>query len=560
MRIRICVLFAVAVLACVTTASAQTFSVLYNFGTAAGDPTQPYTDGIFAQGRDGNLYSGALGGVNSNAGAAYRITPAGALTVLYNFASVTGDGYYPYGGLTLGTDGNFYGTTYGGGFASLGTVFKMMPAGGPTSLTTLYTFTDGTDGALPLAPPVQGPDGNFYGTTCGACNGPLGNGSIYKITPTGIFSVLYSFDGTHGANPQAALLLGTDGNFYGTTESGGSIGYGVVFKITLAGKLTVLHNFDDTHGSGPAGPLVQATDGNFYGTTLAGGTHLAGVIFRMTPAGRLTVLHNMNTTVGPVAGGYTPYAGLVQATDGNFYGANANGGAASTACPGGCGTIFKLTPANVFSVVHNFDGTTGQSPYGNLFQHTNGIIYGATQSGGTGNTDPMCNFCGTLYSVNIGVGPFVSLMPSAAKVGKTVEILGQGFKGTTAVSFNGTAAKFTVGTSTYMTAIVPAGATTGPVKVTSPGGVLTSSKKFRVTPQFSSFAPPSGLVGTVVMLTGVSLTQTSKITFGGVAATTFTVNSDTSVSVTVPTGAVTGKIVVTTPGGTAVSGTSFTVT
>jgi len=550
--IGICILFAVAVSACIPTAAHAQFSVLYNFATVDGDPFQPFTNGMIAQGRDGNLYSGALGGVN-NAGTAYKITPAGALSVLYNFASVSGDGYYPYGGLTLGSDGNFYGTTYGGGFASLGTVFKMTPTG---SLSTFYTFTDGTEGALPEAPPVQGPDGNFYGTTCPACNGQAGHGAIYKVTPAGTFSVLYPFDGTHGDQPEAALLLGTDGNFYGTTAYGGLNGYGVVFRITLAGKLTVVHNFDHTRGAYPVSPLMQASDGNFYGTTLSGGTMDYGTIFRMTPTGAVTILHNMNGTTN----GGSPYAGLVQATNGNFYGANNSGGAASTGCPSGCGTVFKMTPAGVFSVLHSFDVTTGQLPYGNLFQHTNGIIYGTTQLGGTG-TNNACGAgnCGVLYSVNIGAAPFVSLMSPAAKVGKVVEILGQGFKGTTAVSFNGTAAKFTVGTSTYMTATVPAGATTGNVTVTTPGGMLTSNRKFRVTPQLTGFGPSSGPVGTVVTITGVSLTQTTRITFGGIVATTFTVNSDTSVSVTVPTGAASGKIVITTPGGTATSATSFIV-
>jgi uncharacterized repeat protein (TIGR03803 family) len=353
------------------------------------------------------------------------------------------------------------------------------------------------------------------------------------------------------------LVLGTDGNFYGTAGSGGANGDGVVFRITPAGKLTVLHSFDDTHGRGPFSPVVQGADGNFYGTTLSGGAHGSGVVFKMTPSGALTVLHNMNGTTE----GYSPYAGLVQATNGNFYGVNSNGGTTSTDCPSGCGTLFKVTPNGTLTVLHNFDGPTGNTPFVTPFQSTNGLIYGDTQQGGSGNVSPCAiGSCGVVYSWSQGLPAFVTEITNSGKVGKVIEFLGQGFTGTTAVSFNGKPATFTVASTTYMTATVPAGATTGAVTVTTPGGVLTSNRKFRVTPQITSFAPPSGPVGTVITITGVSLTQATKVTFGGVAATTFTVNSDSKVTVTVPIGAVTGKIVITTPGGTGASTTNFTVT
>lgn len=457
-------------------AHAQTFSVLYNFGTNPGDPVHQFYSGIIAQGRDGNLYSSAIsGGANTAFGATYAVTPAGALTTLYSFATVAGDGGYPYGGLTLGTDGNFYGTTFGGGILSYGTVFKMTPDG---TLTTLYTFTDGTDGALPTAPPVEGADGNFYGTTCGACNGATGLGTIYKITPSGTFTVLYQFDNTHGAYPTDPLTLGADGNFYGTAQNGGANGEGVIFKITATGKLTVLYNFDGTHGRVPLGPLVQGTDGNFYGTTGTGGASGVGGVFKMTPAGGLTVLHDMNGTTD----GGNPIAGLVQATDGNFYGVNIQYGASSAGCPAGCGTIFRITPAGVFSVLHNFDLTTGEFPYSTLFQHTDGLLYGGTQMGGTGGGSTTCGVgaCGVLYSLNISAAPFARMIPTTGTVGETVGVLGQGFTGTTGVSFNGTTASFTVVSDTYLTATVPHGATTGSVAVNTPGGTLTSNVPFRI--------------------------------------------------------------------------------
>ena len=531
-------------LALAMTLQAQTVSVVYNFGSQTGDPFQPFYSGIIAQGRDGNLYSGATGGLN-NAGALFKLTPSGTLAVIYAFANST-DGSNPNGGLTLGTDGNFYGTTYGGGFggAPFGTVFKVTPQG---ALTNLYTFTAGTDGALPLAPPIQGTDGNFYGVTCPGCNSQPGYGSIYKITSAGVFTTLYTCDTTLCGDPTGPLLQGKDGNFYGTSTYGGATEQGTIFKITPAGVLTVIYNFDNTHGEYPIGGLVQGTDGNFYGTALDGGTKGYGTIFKVTPAGRLTVLHNMN---GASDGG-APYAGLVQATDGNFYGANAYGGASSTNCPNGCGTIFRISPTGSFKVIYNFDMTTGSLPYSSLFQHTNGLIYGMTQGGGSAGL-------GVVYSVNIGASTLASLVSTSGKVGKMIEVLGQGFTGTTKVSFGGASASFKVVSDGYLTATVPTGATTAAVTITTPSGTLTSKQIFRVTPQVTGFSPTSGSVGTSVTITGVSLTQATKVTFGGVSAT-FTVNSDTQITATVPTGAKTGKIGVTTPGGSASSTANFTV-
>jgi hypothetical protein len=162
----------------------------------------------------------------------------------------------------------------------------------------------------------------------------------------------------------------------------------------------------------------------------------------------------------------------------------------------------------------------------------------------------------------MGLGPFVSFVGPefSGKVGSTIEILGQGFTGTTKVFFHGVSAAFTVVSNTYLTAVVPAGAATGYVTVRAPGGALTSNKTFRVTPFIQSFSPTTGPVGTHVTVTGTSFTGTKTVTFGGVKATTFTVNSDSKITATVPSGAVTGKIQVATPGGTAISGTNFTVT
>ena len=455
-------------------ARAQTYSVVYNFGSNSGDPNQPFYSGTIAQGQDGDLYSAANGGANG-LGTVFKVSSAGTLSTLYSFTGGY-DGGFPYGGLTLASDGNFYGTTFAGGSASYGTIFKITPTG---SLSTLHSFKDGKDGAFPMAPPIQAVDGNLYGTTCQACGGTdrpdsgTSYGTIYKIETCGQFTPLYQFDIVHGQSPTAPLVQGVDGRFYGTTEYGGANGYGVIFKITPTGKFTVLYNFDITHGAVAAGPLVQGNDGNFYGTTLSGGTTGYGVVYTITPGGKLTVLHNMD---GNTDGGI-PYGGLVQATDGNFYGANSTGGEF------GLGTLFAITPQGGFSVLYNFDGTTGSTPFATPFQHTSGVVYGDTNLGGTGNVSPcVAGFCGVFYSWSASLPSFVNLVPYAAKVGKKIGFLGQGFTGTTGVSFNGTAASFNVISDTYLTATVPGGASTGFVTVTTPGGTLTSNREFRVIP------------------------------------------------------------------------------
>ena len=529
-----------------------TFSVLYNFGSQANDPRQPFYSGILAQGQDGALYGGALGGRNLN-GSIYRITTAGVLSVLYDATDIPA----PYGGLTLGTDGNFYGTAYGGGFLGYGSVFVMAPDG---SLNTLYTFTDGKDGALPISPPIEGTDGYFYGTTCPKCNNQNGYGSIYKISSTGGFKVLYKCDNTHCNSPTAPLVQATNGIFYGVSQQGGLHGGGTVFKITSAGKLTVLYNFCSqpicADGAGPIGPLVQASNGNFYGTTIGGGANDFGEVFKITPAGKLTILHSMDGNLD----GYSPFAGLVQATDGTFYGANAYGGDPNI-CPSNCGTLFKITPQGTFSVLYTFDQTTGQFPYSTLYQHTNGVLYGATQEGGTGNaTGCSGGNCGVFYSLNIGAAPFVRLLSTSRSVGATVGILGQGLTSASSVKLGGVAASYTVVSDTFLTATVPTGAKTGTATVKTASGTLKSNQKFLVAPVIQTFNPTSGMVGDSITIAGSGLVQTTSVMFGGVASTSVTVNSDSQVTAVVPIGAKTGTIHIVTPGGTAISPSVFTVT
>ena len=520
----------------VATAHAQTYSDLYNFGDASGDPLNPQYSGIIAQGRDGNLYSTTPAGGSGGLGTVFKITTQGAVSVLYNFDGTHGK--VPDSGLTLATDGNFYGTASAGGSTNLGVIYKITPAG---VLTVLHTFVSG-DGITPYAPPIQAADGNFYGTT--AFGGALGYGTVYKMTPTGTYTVLHSFDLTNGSRPFGPVVQANDGNFYGTTYSGvGNNRYGIVFKVTGNGTFTILHAFNLTDGANPYAGLVLGKDGELYGTTFNGGSVGYGNVFKITPAGALTVLRSFT----PASDGATPYGGLVQATDGNFYGVGYTGGTKND------GTIFRIASGGAFSVRYDFTGASGGFPMVTLLQHTTGILYGDTNTTGAHNT-------GVFYSLKASLPAYAALLPTSGKVAKSIGILGQGFNSATAVSFNGTAAKFTIASDTFISAAIPAGATTGVVTVAIPSGNLKSKINFRVVPTIKSFTPSSGPVGTPVTITGISLTQTTKVTFGGVKASTYAVNSDTQVTANVPTGAKTGKIAITTPGGTAASATVFTVT
>jgi uncharacterized repeat protein (TIGR03803 family) len=521
----------------ISSARAQnTYADLHDFNTST--LASPEYSGILAQGRDGNLYGTTPSGGTLGFGGVFKITPTGTYSVIYNFDG-TAHGKTPRSGLMLGTDGNFYGTTWQGGTSNYGNIFQINSAG---TLTVLHNFSY-SDGGNPYSPPIQGTDGNYYGVTEA---GGTGSGTVYKITSSGTFTSLHSFSFAECATPVAPLIQGTDGNFYGICETGGAAGGdGSVIKITSAGVVTLMYSFDFTHGSHPNGPLVQGSDGNFYGTTSGGGTLDGGVVFKLTPAKVLTVLYNFNAKPGSVDGNLVD-AGLIQATDGNFYGVTDGGGT------DGFGIVYKITSAGAYSVLYNLVQTTGSVPETTLRQHTNGKLYGETNAGGA-------NGVGALFSFAVSLKSFVSQLPTSGKVAKSVGILGSGFTGTTSVTFNGTNATYSVMSDTYISATVPSGAGTGFVNVVTPGGTLKSNLKFRVTPTVLSFTPTSGTVGTQVTLTGNSLTQASKVTFGGGKVAVFTVNSDTKITATVPAGATTGKIQVTTPGGTATSSTAFTV-
>ncbi len=460
-------------LSLVVSISAQTFTTLFSFDAAAGAP--PFAGLI--QATDGNLYGTTSGNGVNGGGTVFKITPSGTLTTVYSFTNCgqsCTDGYSPVAGLVQATNGNFYGTTLSGGVFLEGTVFEVTPGG---ALTTLYSFcaqTNCTDGQAPSSALVQGTDGNFYGTTVGGGSGTPPVGTVFKITPSGSLTTLHSFNRTDGEQPYGTLIQATNGSFYGTTSIGGANGSGMVFKITSIGALTTLYNFcaqsNCADGGNPIGGLVQATDGNLYGETYGGGANFFyGTIFKITPAGTLTTLHSFDAIDGEASEG-----GLVQGSDGNFYGTTSRGGSNNG------GTAFKITPAGTLTTLYNFctqypSCSDGQNPVASLVQDTNGVFYGTTELGGA-------NAFGSVFSLSVGLGPFVETRPTSAKVGRAVKILGTNLTGSTSVTFNGTAATFTVVSSSEITTTVPTGATTGKVKVTTPHRTLTSNVSFRVIP------------------------------------------------------------------------------
>jgi len=424
-------------LLCATTAialPAQTFTTLHMFDAADGW----YPSGGLVRGADGNLYGTTLyGGTNTacyatSCGTIFKITLSGMLTTLYYFCALgypaCTDGEWPLG-LIQATNEDFYGTTALGGANQCqlngytngcGTVFKMTPSG---TLTRLYSFCAQSgcpDGQSP-AGLIQGTDGNFYGTTelGGASQCPSGGGcgTVFKMTPGGTLTTLHTFDGSDGSGPQAALVQGTDGNFYGTTSGGGANlalgdGGGTVFKITPGGTLTTLYSFCAQSGCAdgclPEAGLIQATNGDFYGTTANGGANTScnggcGTVFNMTPSGTLMTLYSF-CAQGGCADGENPNGGLVQAANGDFYGTTFDGG---VNCPLACGgTAFKITPSGTLTTLHGFCAqdapscTDGDNPDAGLAQATSGYLYGTTADGGIGGN-------GTIFSLSVGLGPSV---------------------------------------------------------------------------------------------------------------------------------------------------------
>ena len=350
-----------------------TLTTLHSF--AISDGSNPEAGLI--QGADGELYGTTYRGGANGYGTAFKIDTSGAtLTTLHSF--LFSGGGFPTAGLIQGTDGKLYGTTQEGGASYWGTIFKLDTDG--ATFTTLHSFVM-SDGAWPYASLIQGTDGNLYGTTYHGgipCSGDLACGTVFRIATDGTaFATLHQFAGPDGVFPYGGLIQGTDGELYGTASSGGNVaGIGTIFKVDTAGAtLTTLHDFVGDDGAFPLAGLVPGTDGNLYGTTATGGANgnAGGTIFKFDPSGpTLTTIHAFIFDYGA-----SPYAGLVQGTDGSLYGATSGGGTNDD------GTIFKLDARGTApTTLHSFVGSDGAFPYSRLIQGVDGNLYGTTVYGG----------------------------------------------------------------------------------------------------------------------------------------------------------------------------------
>jgi uncharacterized repeat protein (TIGR03803 family) len=452
----------------------------------------------------------------------YQTAAAQVITKIYDFQDV--DGANPVGELILAADSLFYGTTRRGGDAGLGTVFKATSGG---LLTTLHSFDGVTDGALPEGPLAQAADGNLYGAT--SAGGSQGRGTVFRIALTGEFSTLFEFDGPSGARPLSGLTF-YNGLLYGTTTGGGTFGQGTVFSISMEGAHTVLHNFKVVDGARPVGELTVVR-GLLYGTTSRGGSSGAGTVFAMTPGGAFARLHDFPGG----ADGASPQGRLVRHMDGNLYGTTARGGLDSSSCSNGCGTIFKMTPRGAVTILHRFDFFDGSRPLAGMTVGGDGYLYGTTEQGGNGcffeviplgcgtvfridqdgafesvdffnygATYPQAGLVlapdgllygataftdlkfdsgsfGTLFYVDPSLTTITNFFPAKGPVGTVVTLTGTDMSAVTGVTFNEVPAPFVIDSPARITTVVPAGATSGPIAVTTPVSEASSRTNFNVT-------------------------------------------------------------------------------
>lgn len=343
---------------------------------------------------------GVVSGSNIKNVAIDCVASASGSTVLYAFATgaVPFDGKNPRAALLEARDGNFYGTTFAGGARGLGTVFRLTRAG---AATIVHSFGGQAqaDGANPTAALMEASDGNLYGATL--IGGPANTGTVFRITPAGVYSVIYAFErvasgGNFGGISR--LIEGRDGFLYGATILGGPNGTGTIVRISRSGTAAIISSFGPMHsgdGSNPQGPLVQARDGYLYGTTVQGGANGMGTIFRVDPANGA---HATIYSFGPAGSGdgAGPYGGLLEVAPGRFYGTTGSGGSTKV------GTVYELhagpNAVTTVSIVHSFQGLgsgDGMIPAGELILGRDGNIYGSTPVGGA-------NGAGVLFKLSPG--------------------------------------------------------------------------------------------------------------------------------------------------------------
>jgi uncharacterized repeat protein (TIGR03803 family) len=456
------IIFTAAWLMCAgALAGAQTVATVYNFAGGTTDGANPWYVTL-VQGTDGQLYGTTYNGGSAGMGTAFKVTTTGTFTLLHSFTGGASDGANPTGGLTLGSDGNFYGTTQMGGAGTQGVIFKMTTAG---AVTLLHTFNAGTDGAFPWGAPILAADGNFYGT---ASEDTSNNGLVYKITSAGTYTTIFNFDGVHGTYPIAPPTQGADGFLYIPVAEGGASFCGTILKLSTAGVVNNTYSFSCTPGGAfPIGPLVQNVSGAFYSTTQNGGTRGEGTIYKLNSSFAVTIQHSFGNLFGD---GIYPSAGMALGTDGKYYGSTAEGGTFDD------GTLFNNTTTGTYTHLFSFNNSANlmqMAPLSPPVEYTTGLLYGVTEFGGTANE-------GTVYSLNNGLAAFVNSPVFSGKKGSSVLLLGNHLNATTKVTFNGVPARFVVHSDTHMTAMVPSGATSGWIEVTTSEGTVKSRKVFVV--------------------------------------------------------------------------------
>lgn len=374
--VRTFLLAATLILSAANIADAQGFSVLYSFKGGANG-SLPGAGVI----RDsaGNVYGTTLTGGTYNYGTVFKLTPAGAQTVLYSFTGGT-DGAYP-NGVVRDAAGNLYGATGTGGILSCnsgtgcGTIFKIDSTG---KETVLFSFTGGNGGQFPIGSLVRDSASNFYGAASG---GTSNGGAIFRLDQNNNLTVLYSFTGanggTDGAAPTGSLARDSSGNLYGTTVFGGTYGFGTVFKIDPSGNENILHSFIDSEGANPVAGVIRDAAGNLYGTTKIFGAHNAGSVFEVSAAGQTTILYAFAGGNFGSTDGNSPDGSLVRDSAGNLYGLTELGGAY------GFGTLYRIDPSGKETTLHSFtSGVDGLDPTGPLIRDSKGRIYGVANQGG----------------------------------------------------------------------------------------------------------------------------------------------------------------------------------
>lgn len=515
----------------------------YDFDCSVG--CVPIDLGQLTRWSDGSLYGSTFQGPGNNVGGTlFNYNPSGGTVNLTWQFTEDATGFEPYAALSLGSDGNLYGTTTQTDTGSTTSVFRYTP---PSTLTVIHNFT--TAEGFPVTAPTQARDGNFYGVASQA---------TYRITyPGGVYQLLPGTVPPSGSFSPTPLVAALDGNLY-ATQWGSSDLNGTIFRLTTAGKVKVVYKFDGAHGAVPSG-LTLGMDGNLYGTTYEGGTNGTGVIFKFTlPGHHLTVLHSFSSL--PVSGqnsdGAQPSNGLFAAPDGYLYGATGLGGNNT------CGTLFRITTSGSFTKLAEFpnldcvDGGSLQ-PEATLTENTDGTLYGLLQFG---------DGLGTLYALvpSVPIHNIIYAGPIWVQPGVPVQILGDNLGEAVNVTFGGVEGTFQPGSDTYLTAIAPDNAIDGPVVVTltNPAGgqeQVQSQQNMHILPVINTLDPSRGSPGSQVGIAGGGFFGATNVTFGGIKASSFTVTTPSLIQATVPANAKTGKITVTTPNGKVTSTQKFIV-